>query len=117
MAIVSKPITITMSVTISSITIVAIVSISSGLSSRLSLPLSKMAVSTITISMVRIVTIAIGRVVAVAITKVSIAITKVSIAISIVGISRGFSYCSGLSLPLSKVVVSTIAITMVWVAH
>merc|ERR1711954_369584 len=67
-----------------------------------------MAVSTITISMVRIVTIAIGRV-------VSIAITKVSIAISVVGISRGFSYCSGLSLPLSKVAVSTIAITMVWV--
>merc|ERR1719347_271746 len=108
MAIVSKPITITMSITISSITIVAIVSISSGLSSGLSLPLSKMAVSTITISMVRIVTIAVGRV-------VSVAITKMSIAISIVGISRGFSYCSGLSVPLSNMAISTVAITMIWV--
>merc|ERR1712098_601917 len=90
MAIVSKPITITMSITISFITIVAIVSISSGLSSRLSLPLSKMAVSTIAITMVWVVTIAIGRV-------VSIAITKVSIAISIVGISIGLCHSCGLS--------------------
>jgi len=104
---ISGPCTSIASVSISSIAIASIVSISSGLGSRLSLPLAKVVVS-MTVAVGRVVAVAIGRVVSVS------TVAKVSIAtIAVVGISTGLGYSCRLSLPLAKVVSSITIVTSI----